>query len=135
MAIYDDILETLQKQLRDTSGLPSYFPENTGQSSDPESDHIEDELFITSRRPSVRGPNPQMRYQGLYRITICTPKRTGTGNALRYANLITEAFDGSSNVVGPNKTVSIEYCEISTSFERETHYCLPVDVVWYIYDA
>lgn len=135
MPIYDDIRETLQTALNSISGLPDYLIENTDQEADPERTHVEDELFITFRRPAVRGPNPQMLYRGLYRITICVPKRSGTGAAMRLAETITAAFDGSTDIAGPNKIVSIDYCETAESFYRETHFCLPVDVVWYIYDT
>lgn len=135
MPIYDDIRETLQKKLEDTTGLPTFFAQNTPEDLPPDGDYMQDRLFITSRRPATRGPNPQMRYQGIYRITVCVPKRTGTGNALRYAELISAAFDGSTNIVGPNKTISVEYCETAQDFESDTHYCLPLDVAWYIYDV
>jgi hypothetical protein len=135
MPVYDDIRQTLQKALRDTAGLPPLFIENTPQDLDPEKAHIEEELFVTSRRPAVRGPNPQMRYQGLYRVTVCIPKRSGTGDALRYADIVSGAFDGSTNVDGDTLSVSIEYSELAQSFYRESHYCLPVDISWYLYSA
>lgn len=133
-AIYDDIREALDSELNGLSGLPSIFFENAPSEQSTPTAYLTTRTFFTSRRPAVRGPNPQNRYEGIYRITICVPKRSGTGQALRYAETLTTAFDGSSDIVGSNKTVSIDFTELATSYEEEPYWCLPVDVNWYVYD-
>lgn len=134
MPIYDDIREALDSKLNGLSGLPSIFFENAPSESSTPTAYLSTRLFFTSRRPAVRGPNPQHRYEGIYRIIVCVPSRSGTGLALRYAETLTTAFDGSTDIVGATKTVSVDFTELASSFEQDPYWCLPVDVNWYIYD-
>jgi len=133
MAIYDDIREALDSELAAQSGLPTIFFENVPSEASSPTAYLSTRMFFTSRRPSVRGPNPQMRYEGIYRIIVCVPKRSGTGDALGYAETLTTAFDGSTDIEGANQTVSIDFTELASPFEQEPYWCLPVDVNWYTY--
>lgn len=133
MAILDDIREAFDSALAGASGLPSVVYENTPSAVDSDDTFLTTQLFFTSRRPAVRGPSPQMRYQGLYRVTVCVPQRAGTGAALTTAEAIMALFDGSTDIVGAQVTVSIEYAEMAPTFEDEPFYCFPVDIAWYIY--
>ena len=132
--IYDDIREALDSKLNGLSGLPDVFFQNAPGEPETPTPYITTRMFFTSRRPATRGANPQHRYEGIYRIIICIPERSGTGLALRYAETLTSAFDGSTNVVGATKTVSVDFTELANSFGQEPYWCLPVDVNWYIYD-
>lgn len=134
MAIYDEIREALDSKLAGLSGLPSIFFENVSSEAETPTPYLYTRMFFTSRRPAVRGPGPQHRYEGIYRIGVCVPKRSGTGLALRYAETLTAEFDGSTDVEGATKTVSIDYTELANPFDRDPFWCLPVDVNWYIYD-
>ena len=134
MPITNDIRAALDSKLASLSGLPPVvftnqdFDENAGD------DYISVSFSLTSRRPAVRGPNPQMRYQGLYTVTVCVPTDIGAGRAIGHVDKIMGAFDGSTDVVGPSKTVSIEYAEPGAAFYRGAFYCMPVQIAWYIYD-
>ena len=132
--IYDDIREALDSALAGLSGLPEVFFRNAPEEDSTPIPYLSTRISFTSRRPATRGPNPQHRYEGIYRIIICVPKRSGTGQALRYAEILTQAFDGSTDIDGATKTVSIDFTELASDFEQDPYWCIPVDVNWYIYD-
>ena len=133
MPIVNDIRATLDTELSGVSGLPSIAYENAPFDQEAGNDHLRVAFFLTSRRPAVRGPNPQHRYEGLYQVTVAVPSDTGTGDALDYADLIMTAFDGSSDIEGASVTVSIEYAELGTPVFDEPFYLLPVQIAWYVY--
>jgi len=133
MPIMNDIRATLDGALADLSNLPPIAFENAPFSQIAGSAHLRTSLFLTSRRPAVRGPNPQHRYQGLYQITIATPTDIATGDAFDHADTLMDAFDGSTDIIGDNATVSIEYAELGTQVFSDPFYLLPVQVGWYVY--
>ena len=133
MPILNDIRATMDTALANLSGLPDIAFENAPFDQVAGQPHLRTSLFLTSRRPAVRGPNPQMRYQGLYQITIAVPTDRGTGDAFDYADLIMTEFDGSTDVVGSDVTVSIEYSELGGQVFDEPFYLLPVQIAWYVY--
>ena len=133
MPILNDIRATLDTALNNLSGLPDIAFENAKFDQVAGTPHLRTTLFLTSRRPAVRGPNPQHRYQGLYQVTIAIPSDTATGDAFDYADLIMTEFDGSTDVEGADVTVSIEYAELGTQVYDEPFYLLPVQIAWYVY--
>lgn len=133
MAITNTIGAVLDTALAAATGLPTIAYENVKYTANAPDDHVEVQFFVTSRRPAVRGPNPQHRYQGLYRLLVCVPTDVGTGPAFDYADTILAAFDGSTDISGSGINVSIEYAELGAQFEREPFYCVPVEIAWYIY--
>lgn len=133
MPIVNDIRATLDTALNAASELPTIAFENAPFEQNAGTPHLRVAFFLTSRRPAVRGPNPQHRYQGLYQVTVAVPSDRGTGDALDYADLIMTEFDGSSDVVGSEVTVSIEYSELGTPVFSEPFYLVPVQIAWYVY--
>jgi hypothetical protein len=132
-SVTEDIGGILDTALAAVSSLPQIAYENVKFSANASDAHIEVQFFVTSRRPAVRGPNPQMRYQGLYRLIVCVPTQQGAGLAFEHADRIINAFDGSTDILGSPVNVSIEYAELGSQFERDPHYCLPVEIAWYTY--
>jgi hypothetical protein len=132
MPIVNDIRATLDTALAAVSGLPAIAYENAPFEQVAGTPHLRVGFFVTSRRPAVRGPNPQHRYQGIYQVTVAVPSDTGTGDALDYADLIMTEFDGSSDISG-TPTVSIEYAELGTQVFSEPFFLVPVQIAWYVY--
>lgn len=132
MPIVNDIRATLDTALAAVSGLPAIAFENAPFEQLAGTPHLRVGFFVTSRRPAVRGPNPQHRYQGIYQVTVAVPSDTGTGAALEYADLIMTEFDGSSDISG-TPTVSIEYAELGTQVFSEPFFLVPVQIAWYVY--
>lgn len=132
MPIVNDIRATLDTALNAASSLPAIAFENAPFKQNAGAPHLRVAFFLTSRRPAVRGPDPQHRYQGLYQVTVAVPTDRGTGDALDYADLLLTEFDGSSDIDG-TPTVSIEYAELGTPFYDDPFYCVPVQIAWYVY--
>jgi len=114
------------------SGLPDIAFENAPFEQNAGTPHLRASLFLTSRRPATRGPDPQNRYQGIYQVVVAVPTDQGAGAAMDYADLIMTEFDGSSDIEG-TPTVSIEYSETSGAVFSDPFYLLPVNVAWYVY--
>lgn len=132
MPIVNDIRATLDTALAAVSNLPDLAFENAPFEQNAGTPHLRTAFFLTSRRPAVRGPNPQHRYQGLYQVTVCVSADQGTGSALEYADLLLTEFDGSSDIEG-TVTVSVEYAELGSPFFDDPFYCVPVQIAWYVY--
>jgi hypothetical protein len=132
MPILNDIRATLDTALAAVSGLPDIAFENAPFEQNAGTPHLRASLFLTSRRPATRGPDPQNRYQGIYQVVVAVPTDQGAGAAMDYADLIMTEFDGSSDIDG-TPTVSIEYSETSGAVFSDPFYLLPVNVAWYVY--
>jgi len=134
MTVTNSIREALDSHLAATPDIPRVVFENTPYEQIPDTPHIRVQFFPTSRRPAVRGPTPQHRHQGLYSMTVCVPVEYGTGAGLEIVDRLMQRFNGSTNVVGVDLIVSVEYSEAEGSFEEEPFYCTPVRVGWYVYN-
>lgn len=132
MPILNDIRATLDTALAAVSGLPDIAFENAPFEQNAGTPHLRASLFLTSRRPATRGPDPQNRYQGIYQVVVAVPTDQGAGAAMDYADLIMTEFDGSSDIDG-TPTVSIEYSETSGAVFSDPFYLLLVNIAWYVY--
>lgn len=136
MAITETIRSTLETHLSGTSSIPSIIEYlNVKTAKDATDEHVRTKLYITSRVPAVRGPNPQMRYQGLYVATVCVPVGKGSKSALDYVDTLLARFDGSTNIVGASLTISVERAEVGIPYEEGAFYCVPVEITWYVYST
>jgi hypothetical protein len=134
MSIVNDIRSALDGHLAAATGLPVVAFDNVGFEQVPRTSHIRVQFVPTSRRPANRGPNPQHRHQGLYILTVCTEMDKGTGPALDIVDALLTRFNGSSDILGGDVPVSIEYSEAQGSFRDDPFYCMPVQVSWYAYE-
>jgi hypothetical protein len=96
--------------------------------------YVKVDMVPTSRRPAVRGLNPQQRYDGLYSILICTPENLGPGAGYDIADLLLDRFDATTDISLSGLTISIDYSEVRTSFLDSPFYCTPVTIAWYVYN-
>lgn len=137
MTIINDIRACLDTHLTNTSGIPVIARQNIPFKPTNGVPYVQATLVPTSRRPAVRGLNPQQRYEGLYTILIATPEGLGSGAGYDYADLLLDRFnsatDVSHTISGSTTIVSIDYSEVRTSFLDSPFYYTPVTVSWYIY--
>jgi len=160
MTIINDIRACLDTHLSGTVGIPPIARQNVPYQATTGTSFVKADLVPTSRRPAVRGLNPQQRYDGLYSILICTPEGLGSGAGYDIADLLLDRFNATTDVVYTNPTdaillesgddillesgdrlllgsptiVSIDYSEVGTSFLDSPFYCTPITVGWYIYN-
>lgn len=159
MTIINDIRACLDTHLSGTVGIPAIARQNVPYEPTTGTSFIKADLVPTSRRPAVRGLNPQQRYDGLYSILICTPEGMGPGAGYDVAGLLLDRFNATTDVLYTNPTdaillesgddvllesgdrlllgnptiVSIDYSEVRTSFLDSPFYCTPITVGWFIY--
>jgi len=160
MTIINNIRACLDTHLSGTVGIPTIARQNVPFEPTTGTAFIKADLIPTSRRPAVRGLNPQQRYDGLYNILICTPEGLGSGAGYNVADLLLNRFEATTDVVlaspfdtilqengdrlllesgdrllvGSPLIVTIDYSEVRTSFLDSPFYCTPVTIAWYIYN-
>lgn len=159
MTIINDIRACLDTHLSNTPNIPTIARQNVPFEPTTGTSFIKSTLVPTLRRPAVRGINPQMRYDGLYSLLICTPEGLGSGAGYDIADTLLARFNGTLDIVytnpfdsilqedgddillesgdrlllGSPTIVSIDYSEVGTSYLDSPFYCTPVTVSWYIY--
>ena len=134
MSIINDIRACLDTHLTGTVGLPAVAHQNVPYEPTTGTTFVKVDMVPTSRRPAVRGLNPQQRYDGLYSILICTPENLGPGAGYDIADLLLDRFDATTDISLSGLTISIDYSEVRTSFLDSPFYCTPVTIAWYVYN-
>ncbi len=137
-SIYSDIRAALESHLANTSGLPSGIAyENVSFEPETGTSFLKVAFVPTSRRPAVRGLNPQQRYQGVFRVFCYTPEGHGPATADDIANKVITAFEAATDISftngGETTIVSIDYAERDNGFVDSPWYYTVVNIGWYIY--
>jgi hypothetical protein len=138
-SIHNDIRAALEGKLAATSNLPTSIAyENVPFEPTTGTSYLQTSYIPTSRRPSVRGLNPQQRYQGIFSVTVYAPEGNGPATADAFANTIIEAFEATTDIPytpsgGTTINVSIDYAERQQGFLDSPWYFIPIDIGWYTY--
>tara|TARA_R110002124_G_scaffold237867_3_gene403145 strand:- start:157 stop:579 length:423 start_codon:yes stop_codon:yes gene_type:complete len=139
MSIYNDIRAALESRLAATVGLPTGIAyENVSFEPQTGTSFLKVSFVPTSRRPAVRGPNPQQRYQGVFRVFCYAPEGSGPSAADNMANTVIDAFDATTDISFTNAAnetviVSVDYAERDNGFVDSPWYYTVVNIGWYIY--
>ena len=132
-SIYDDIRAALETNLSSVSGLPSVGWEHVQFSPTTGTPYVKPRLIPTRREPAVRGTNPQMFYQGIYRVECYVPEDQGPSAGDELADKIIDAFEAATDVSYSGTIVSIRYAEREMAEIDGPFYMIPVNIGWYIY--
>lgn len=158
-SVYDDIRSALEITLNSVSGVPSIAWENVSFSPAAGSSYVKPRLLPTRREPAVRGLNPQMYYQGVFRVECYVPEGTGPRVGDILANSIIDAMEATTSIYYDNVNdvlltedeafivlesggrtllnnvthVSIRYAERELGTIEGAHYMIPVNIGWYCY--
>lgn len=132
-SIYNDIRAALETTLNSVSDLPSVGWENVQFSPTTGQPYVTARLIPTRREPAVRGTNPQMFYQGVFRVECYVPEDTGPSQGDDLADKIIEAFEAATDVSYGGTIVSIRYAERELAEIDGPFYMIPVNIGWYIY--
>lgn len=133
MTIINDIRACLDTHLSGTAGIPTIARQNVPFEPTTGTSFVKADMIPTSRRPAVRGLNPQQRYDGLYSLLICTPEGLGPGAGYDIADLLLARFEATTDISNAGLTISVDYSEVRTSFLDSPFYCTPITVAWYCY--
>jgi hypothetical protein len=137
-SIYDDIRAALEVKLSNVSGIPAIAYENLSFSPTTGTPFVQPRLIPVSRRPAVRGLNPQQRYEGVFRVFCYVPEGNGPSAADDLANKVLDAFDAATdisftNALGRTTIVSVDYAERDNGFIDNPWYYVAVNIGWYLY--
>src|SRR5210317_217366 len=138
MSIYNNIRAALESHLSTTADLPDIAYENVSFDPTTGSSFLKVAFVPVSRRPAVRGSNPQQRYQGVFRVFCYTPEGNGPATADDIANKVMTAFEATTDISFTNGEaetfiVSIDYAERDNGFVDSPWYYTVVNIGWYIY--
>lgn len=132
-SIYDDIRAALEVKLNSVSGLPEVAWENLTYEPTTGTSFVKPRLIPTIREPAVRGLNPQIYYQGLFRVDCFVAEGLGPAAADDLADKIIDAFEATTDVSNGSTIVSIRYAEREQGMPDGAFFMVPVNISWYIY--
>lgn len=138
-SIHKDIRAALESHLNNTANLPAIAYENVAFTPVVGTSFIKSQYVPTSTKPAVRGLNPQLRYQGIYSVTVFAPEGAGPNEAEGYINTIIESFAATTDITftngdGDTFKVSIDYSERQQGMIDSPWYFTPINIGWYIYN-
>jgi hypothetical protein len=133
-SIYDDIRAALEVKLNSVSGLPEVAWENLTYEPTTGTSFVKPRLIPTVREPAVRGLNPQIYYQGIFRVDCFVPEGLGPAAADDLADKIIDAFEATTDVTNGSTIVSIRYAEREQGMPDGAFFMVPVNIGWYIYN-
>lgn len=130
-----DIRSALESQLSSVTDVPSGIAyENVPFSPQTNVSYLEVMYIPVTRRPIVRGLNPQQRYDGIFTINCYAPEGEGPAAADTMAKNVMETFEATTKLTHNATTVNIDYVERSQGFIDSPFYMVPVTVAWYAYN-
>lgn len=132
--IQREIRSILETQLAAVLDLPQIAYENVPYSPTTGTSYIEVNFVPTSRRPAVRGLNPQQRYEGIFIINCYAPEGKGPAAAETIAENVMTAFEATTSLTTNNITVSIDYSEVRQGYLDSPWFVVPVSIGWYAYN-
>jgi hypothetical protein len=135
MSVTNAIRVALENHLATTPNpaLPAIAWPNVSFTPAPGTPYIRAEFIPTARRPSVIGPNPEQRIQGLFSLTVFTPEFQGAAAGMGIVDRLLVRFNGSSAIVAPTVTVRLEYSEARLPLHAPPFFAIPVEIGWYAY--
>jgi hypothetical protein len=138
-SIYRDIRAALETKLAAVSGIPAISHENVSFDRTNGTSYVETFFVPQSRRPAVRGLNPQQRYNGVFTVVCYAAEGNGPGTADELADKVLEAFEATTdvsytNTQGETFVVSIDYAEREGGGLDTPFYYVPVNIGFYIYN-
>ena len=137
-SIHNDIRAALETHISTTADLPTVAYENVVFEPTTGTSFIRVQYLPTVTRPAVRGLNPQLRYQGVFAVTVFTPEGNGPSTADDYVNKVINAFQATTDISFTNAQsqtikVSIDYAERRQGLIDSPWYYVPINIGWYIY--
>jgi hypothetical protein len=137
-SIHNDIRAALETHISTTANLPDIAYENVAFEPTTGTSFIRVQYLPTVTRPAVRGLNPQLRYQGVFAVTVFTPEGNGPSTADGYVNKVIDAFQATTDISFTNAEsetikLSIDYAERQQGLIDSPWYYVPINIGWYIY--
>lgn len=137
-SIHNDIRAALETHISTTANLPTIAYENVAFEPTTGTSFVKVQYLPTITQPAVRGLNPQLRYQGIFAVTVFTPEGNGPSTADDYVNKVIDAFQATTDISFTNAQsetikLSIDYAERQQGLIDSPWYYVPINIGWYIY--
>ena len=132
--IHSTIRAALESNLSSITDVPSIAYENVPFTPTTGENYIKVTFLPTSRRPAVRGLDPQQRYDGVFAIDCYVPEGAGPAAADTLAKNVMDAFEATTTLTHNSQSVSIDYAERMTGVHDSPFYFVPVSIGWYAYN-
>jgi hypothetical protein len=129
-----EIRSALESHLSTVASVPQIAYENVKFTPTTGVSYIEVMYLPTSRRPSVRGLNPQQRYDGVFSINCYAPEGNGPADAETIAENVMNSFEATTKITTDTITVYIDYAEVQRGLVDSPWYLVPVNIGWYSYN-
>lgn len=133
MTVMNAIRAALEDHLVNTVGIPTIAYSNVDFDPSVHDSFVRAYFTPVSNRPANMGPDPMVRYDGLYTLTICSKSGSGEGLNLQIADILLSRFKASTDIMYGSVKIGINYSEISVGYPDSPFYCTPVIVSWYTY--
>ena len=131
--IYDDIRAALEVKLSQIPDIPDIAYENVTYQPTTGTPFVKPKFVPVSRKPAVRGTNPQQLYKGVFRVSCFTPEGKGPAEADELANKVLDVFDATKDINLGATTVCIDYADRDSGFTDSPWYYVTVNIGWFIY--
>lgn len=132
--IQREIRAALETQLANVASVPEIAYENVQYSPTTGVSYIEPMYLPVSRRPAVRGLNPQQRYDGVLSVNCYAPEGKGPSAAETIAENVMDAFEATTKLTHNGVTVYIDYAEVQRGLLDSPWFLVPVNIGWYAYN-
>jgi len=133
MPVYENIRAALETRLYDMTGIPVVAWENLDYNPSTDTPFIKFQFQPTSRRPAVRGLNPQNLYQGLVTLLVHRPENEGPIDTEQLVDDLLDEFDATTDISYNSIFVRIEYTQRESSYLSKPWYVTPIRIAWYCY--
>jgi hypothetical protein len=91
------------------------------------------QIIPAAMRPSVRGPSPQLLYEGIFLVDIFAPEGNGANGADVLADAIRDEFTVDDVLTENTTNVRFRWSERGQGLIDSPWYQVPVTVNWYSY--
>jgi len=130
---YKEIRVALETHLANMPSVPDIAWQNVDYTPTTGTPFIKFQFQPTSRRPAVRGPSPQHRYQGICTFLLHYPENVGPGASQDVVDAVVDRFEATTDLTESGTNVSIDYVEQNTPYHSPPWFVTPVTVGWYSY--
>jgi len=113
MSVYTSLTKALEKRMSSMANCPPIARQNVAYNPTTDTTFIKTENYPTLRRSMTMGPDPFVRHEGMYRITVCSKIGVGVGANYTLVDTILDRFEN---------TLDLWYDEVEDTLYTQDEY-------------